>query len=214
MSSIGSHGSGNHSESRAETILETQRSPYGDSPGRAHLRQEAVRRLEMQANKMRRRANRLHEDLRVGEVVQFGLSDFDRTKIDYRNLTAMVVEVRTNYMKRGNKRPLVRPKYRIATKEGYLDRWLDRECLRGVDTLTAEPSMASLERVVDLYEDNRLRPLRMRGIARAVSLVKGGQGMRRCNCEGDCSRRNCSCKRGNVLCNSRCHKGNRKCKNC
>ena len=39
---------------------------------------------------MRRRAQNKHEDLQVGKAVQYGLSEFDRTKIDYKNLTAMV----------------------------------------------------------------------------------------------------------------------------
>ena len=172
-----------------------------------------MKAMQKQAKEMRKRARKHHGDLQVGEVVQYGLSDFDRTRVDYKNLTAMVVEVRRHYKKEGIRRPLVHPKYHIATKHGYLDKWLDRECLRACDTLTARPSMVSLDGVAELHDDRKLKPLTLRAIARAVSLVPGGQGMTRCNCEGDCSNRKCSCKRAGVSCNSRCHKGNCKCKN-
>ena len=52
-------------------------------------------------------------------------------------------------------------------------------------------------------------------VRQAAGLVDigGGQGMLKCNCQGDCSRRICTCRNHKVLCNSRCHAKNTSCLN-
>ena len=170
--------------------------------------------MEIQARKMKKRFEE-EELCRVGQVIQFRLSEYDRTKVDYHNLTAMIVDVKRHTRRGGQDMPLKNPKYRVATKKGYLDKWLDAPSFRTVMLLTASPMMADLDGVVDMYLDKLLHPTTIRKMARLHSLVPGGQGMKKCGCRGECSEsRRCKCFRNNMFCTSRCHPRNIKCKNC
>ena len=104
------------------------------------------------------------------------------------------------------------PKYRVATKHGYLKTWMDRSYVNPVESLTVEA--AGLEGIVDRYHSGLLPEATQRSLARAGSLVLGGQGMRRCDCQGTCDTKRCACFKNGQACNSRCHKNNTQCKNC
>ena len=188
---------------------------FGD-PKWACLREEALKAVNRQAEKMKRSVRARHDmELKVGHVVQYRLSEFDRTKVDYQNMTAMVVAVKSTTDRRGSKKPLKYPKYRIATRHGYLDKWLDVPCLGVVDLLTARPILANLEGVADMYRAGQLTGQKLRALARKSSLVPGGQGMIKCGCRTDRTLKNrCKCRRAGRLCGRRCHRGNTKCRNC
>ena len=68
---------------------------------------------------------------------------------------------------------------------------MDRSYVNPVESLTVEA--AGLEGVVDRYHSGLLPEATQRSLARAGSLVPGGQGMRRCDCQGKCDTKRCAC---------------------
>jgi hypothetical protein len=62
--------------------------------------------------------------LAVGGLVQIALDNVDLTKVDNKNLTCVVVELKTHTQGTGGKRKqLDTPQYKVATTHGYLNRW-------------------------------------------------------------------------------------------
>ena len=174
------------------------------SPGRASLRSEAFKCMERQACKMRKRVAQRDGalELSVGSVVQVALADVDRTRVDPRNLTCVVVEC----VRKGEVEQEL--KYKVATPQGVLKTLYTRPYLRPLVGVT--PELMGLAETLDDWES--LPVLSVRTTANSTSMV-GGQGMKRCNCQGDCLGGKCACHKANRLCNSRCHKNNYKCAN-
>lgn len=174
------------------------------SPRRAAYRGHAFRAMQKQAAQMQRRVAKRDGDmeLSVGAVVQLGLADVDRTKIDPRNLTCVVVEC----VRMGEKEEEL--KYRLAASHAVLQGLYTRPYLQ---QLRATPELMGLEGVLENWKN--MRVLSARATSNASSLV-GGQGMVRCNCLGNCLQGKCKCLKAGRLCNSRCHKGSKRCKNC
>ena len=74
--------------------------------------------------------------LAVGDVVQIALDNVDLAKVDNKNLTCVVVELKTETGDKKRKK-LDDPKYRVATKHGYLNTWMDRSYVNLVESLSA-----------------------------------------------------------------------------
>ena len=66
-----------------------------ESPGRRSLRSAAHQNLTKQADTMKRRAKIVAGDIKVGSIEHVPLDDVDSTKVDGKNITAVVVEIAT-----------------------------------------------------------------------------------------------------------------------
>lgn len=172
-----------------------------ESPGRRSLRSAAHQNLTKQADTMKRRAKDVAGDVKVGSIVHVPLDDVDSTKVDGKNITAVVVEI----VRSSEKAP---PRYRVAVKNGVLSTMQPRHGMTLVKTAT--PELMGLQETLGSWAG--LPSITFREAARGASTV-GGQGVTKCNCNGKCDSNRCSCYKAGRVCNSRCHRGNSKCKN-
>jgi len=90
-------------------------------------------------------------------------------------------------------------KLHVATKHGFLDRWLERNCIQ-----------ATLYSLLKVDEEYSLRAL-VRVLVRVDSVGKG-QGYQKCSCRQKCTSKRCACFKNSLGCNSACHPG-RSCNN-
>ena len=127
--------------------------------------------------------------MEVGDTVMISVPEFDRSKIDGRNILARVMEKDDEKML-----------YTLGTKSGIVDFKYVRSQIT--------PCKRKLIELQDVPEETNL-PLRK--ISRIQSVGGRGQGMVKCNCKGKCTG-NCKCFKWKRACNSRCHP-NRTCKN-
>ncbi|KAL3803498.1 hypothetical protein HJC23_014046 [Cyclotella cryptica] len=170
------------------------------SPNRAMLRWESLEGQQKQAKIMKKRAQGSNGEFSVGDVVQVGLHWVDQTKVDGKNLTAVVVEV----LDGGN--------LRCACKNGVLKNTYAPHTVSMLPGPSNNRALCGLESAFEEWQG--LPKITEREAARVVSAV-GGQGFNVvCHCNGTCDSKRCSCKKAGVLCNSKCHAGNLKCLNC
>lgn len=133
---------------------------------------------------VRQTRNKLKE-IRPCECVAVFVSEFDRGG-DPANIVGVVIEVKDN-------------KYRIGTKGGIIENWLERNCFERT-------------RFTGLTEKNvPNNVLSIREIVRVLS-VGTGQGYKRCLCKSKCENNRCTCYKNKMKCNSACH-GGRSCNN-
>ena len=155
--------------------------------------------LEEQAGRMKKKAARLggEEALPIGAVVQLGLKEVDRAKLDHTNATLVVVEL------------VGKDSYRVANQSGVYRDVVSRSYLTLVPNAT--PRLLKLDEVICNWK--QMPTVGIRSIAAALPSA-GGQGVTRCSCTGTCLQYRCACRKAKRQCNSRCHKGNSKCQNC
>ena len=169
------------------------------SPNRAMLRWESFEGQRKQAKIMQKRAQGADGQFTVGDVVQIGLHWVDQTKVDGKNLTAVIVEV----LEGGN--------LRCACKNGVLKNTYAPHTVSMLPGPSNNRLLCGLESAFEEWQG--LPKVTEREAARVVSAV-GGQGFNIvCHCQGTCDTNRCSCKKAGVLCNSKCHAGNVKCLN-
>lgn len=173
-------------------------SPLATTPRRAAARASAAAALEKQALKMKQHAAKKYGNrvLQVGDVVQIGLDDVDRAKLDNPNATCVVVE------------QVGKSTYKIANKAGVYKEHVDRAYLTLMSNTTA--ALVGLAHIV--HEWRGMPSIGIRAIAASLSHA-GGQGMVRCSCTGTCMSGKCACLKAGRFCNSRCHKRNHQCEN-
>ncbi|KAL3783549.1 hypothetical protein HJC23_008180 [Cyclotella cryptica] len=170
------------------------------SPNRAMLRWASFEGQRKQAKIMQKRAQGSDGEFTVGDVVQVGLHWVDQTKVDGKNLTAVVVEV----LDGGN--------LRCACKNGVLKNTYAPHTVSMLPGPSNNRVLCGLESAFEEWQG--LPKITEREAARVVSAV-GGQGFNIvCHCNGGCDNKRCSCKKAGVLCSSKCHTGNLKCLNC
>ena len=126
--------------------------------------------------------------LKVGDNVLVPIPSVDRGRGDAANLLSVIIEENDG-------------KFRIATKEGVLSTWLERNSLAA----TKYCSLTTAD-VQNLKNEYTLRELVRLGS------VGTGQGYRRCTCRTNCTSKKCTCKKNDMMCNSACHPG-RSCQN-
>ncbi|KAL3783884.1 hypothetical protein HJC23_007989 [Cyclotella cryptica] len=169
------------------------------SPNRAMLRWDSFEGQRKQAKIMQKRAQGSDGKFTVGDVVQVGLHWVDQTKVDGKNLTAVVVEV----LDGGN--------LRCACKNGVLKNTYTPHTVSMLPGPSNNRVLCGLDSAFKEWQG--LPKITEREAARVVSAV-GGQGFNiMCHCNGSCDNKRCSCKKAGVLCSSKCHAGNLKCLN-
>lgn len=143
-------------------------------------RKIAANNLKLQADRMVARGNGIVLSVKVGDNVLVTIPSVDRGRGDVTNLLSIIIEEKNG-------------KFRVATKEGVLNTWLERNCLAATKcfSLTATNIRTSV-----MYS--------IRELVRLGS-VGTGRGYRRCNFRGNCTSKKCTCQKNNMICNSTCH---------
>jgi len=167
-----------------------------ESPGRKKRRDEAFKAQQKQASQMKKRAKLKDGKVNVGCVVQIGISNYDKTKLDAPNLTCVVVE----FTKSG--------KFRLACKVGVIKTLYGMNRISVMKTGTKE-----LLGIEDAFKEWKgMSTILEREAASRTSNI-GGQGFIKCSCKGKCNTKSCSCKKHGRICISHCHKENNYCTN-
>lgn len=143
--------------------------------------------MEKQATKMLNRSQKKLKEVSPGDCVAVFTSEFDRGKGDPANIIGLVLEVNEN------------KKYKIGTKAGIIQTWLERNCFESINYKGLEK-----ENIPEIE-------LSIREIIKILS-VGSGQGFQRCSCKTECNNKRCKCFKNNMKCNSSCH-SNKSCAN-
>ena len=115
------------------------------------------------------------------------VSEFDRGRLDCRNVPGVVLKVHNDL-------------YQVGTKHGIINTMLSRNLI-----IEADFQIVTADQVKDTV-------LPMRSIAQLHSR-HGGQGFKKCSCNGKCDTARCTCKKARNHCHSHCHPNNSSCKN-
>lgn len=117
----------------------------------------------------------------VGNCVTVAVPEFNRRRGYPVNVVKVVLEIHKDN------------KYRIGTKAGIIDNWLERNCFElvsfvGLRKTDVPDKMASLREIVKTMS------------------IGTGQGFRKCACKTNCATNKCRCFKDILRCNSDCHK--------
>ncbi|KAL8559024.1 hypothetical protein ACOMHN_039779 [Nucella lapillus] len=115
------------------------------------------------------------------------VSEFDCGRLDCRNVPGVVLKVCNDL-------------YQVGTKHGIINTMLSRNQI-----IEADFQIVTVDQVKDTV-------LPMRSIAQ-LHLRHGGQGFKKCSCNGKCDTARCTCKKARNHCHSHCHPNNSSCKN-
>ena len=115
------------------------------------------------------------------------VSEFDRGRLDCRNVPGVVLKVHNDLCQ-------------VGTKHGIINTMLARNQI-----IEADFQIVTADQVKDTV-------LPMRSIAQLHS-KHGGQGFQKCSCNGKCDTARCKCKKAKNYCHSQCHPNNSSCKN-
>lgn len=167
---------------------------FNNDPVNAHVANIQTKRTDAKEgqnksrNEMLRRTKQILPPLQVGEPVLLPIPEFDRGRLDCRNIPGVVVAVTD------------RETYRVGTKHGTVSNSYSRsELVKGdcaiVTVGEVNTDVKSLRQLASLHSDH------------------GGQGFSKCICGSTCASKRCTCKKSGVKCNSHCHPRNTKCIN-
>ncbi len=188
-------------EGQLDSDLEDELKRFAVSPHWKHLRDKATRYVKKQAERVYEQAKKQHGgELKVGDIVLVPVNNVDRTKVDGAGIVGVVVESNEKHAS-----------CCVAVNAGVLNCLYVYHKLRAVAKHSNDRMLNGLEEVFQGWMV--LPKITEREAARSESIV-GRQGMRRCNCKGECNANRCACRKANQECNSQCHKGNVKCKKC
>lgn len=143
-------------------------------------RKVAAQYLKEQADRMIARGNDILPPVKVGDNVLVAIPSVDRGRGDAANLLAVIIQEKDG-------------KYLIATKDGTLNTWLERNSLSATKCCSLKTE--------DIQKENEFS---LRELVRLGS-VGTGQGYRRCTCRTNCTSKKCTCKKNGMMCNSACH---------
>ena len=144
-------------------------------------RSEAQINQERQAHKMTERSASSLTEAAVGTTVMVPVPEVDRSKADFPNVKAVVVEKKDNGL------------YLLGTSGGLLKQQYARS-----------EFMPCMNDFITLNEVPMGNEVSLREMARSQSMGHG-QGFFKCNCKHTCLSPRCGCKRNGVKCNSKCH---------
>lgn len=150
-------------------------------------RQDAREGQEKSRAEMLRTTRSKMVPLMENDGVLVPVSEFDRGRLDCRNVPGVVLKVHNDM-------------YQVGTKHGIINTMLSRNQI-----IEANFQMVTADQVKDTV-------LPMRSIAQLHSR-HGGQGFKKCSCNGKCGTARCTCKKAGNHCHTHCHPNNSSCKN-
>ena len=151
-------------------------------------RQDATAGQEKSRAEMLRTTRAQLVPLQENDSVLIPVSEFDRGRLDCRNVPGIVIAIQND-------------NYKIATKHVIVNGWIARNQVMKADYAITTREMANEDIV-----------LPFRQIATRHS-QHGGQGFTKCSCQGGCITKRCQCKKSQTPCHSHCHPQNKSCKN-
>ena len=178
---VGDDGVGDDGDKESEGVLDDYLS-FLDK-----CRNDATKGQERSRSEMLRTTRAQLQPLLINDSVLVPVSEFDRGRLDCRNIPGMVLAVRDDT-------------YKIRTQHGVLNNWLSRNQL-----IKADYPIIARDMVKDVV-------LPFRRIATLHS-QHGGQGFTKCACQGACVTKRCLCLKNKRKCHSHCHAQNKLCKN-
>jgi hypothetical protein len=150
------------------------------------------------------KAGKVDGIVNVGDVVDIPLHEVDQTKVDGKNITAVVVEV------------LKSRQVRCACFVGILDRSYARHQVSVLQGVINNGKVCGLEKAFHGWQGlpkTSLDKIIEREVVRQTSLV-GRQGLHvSFGCKVKCVTKCCKCKAKNAFCNFKYHRGNTCCLN-
>jgi hypothetical protein len=153
------------------------------------VRASTIINQRAQADRMLKRSAKYQCEVEIGAFVIVPIPDVDRSAAAAPNLICRVIDFDEE-----------KNIYELASQAGVLNVMFSRN---GFDKLNSKDLNVEVRTDVAVS---------VREAANAVDIA-GGQGMAKCNCNGQCANGRCSCKKAKLLCNSRCHSSNQNCKN-
>jgi len=151
-------------------------------------REDAAAGQAKSRDQMMASSNLKQPQLAVGDCVLLPVSEFDRGRLDCRNIPGVISQVTPRGL------------YRVATKHGVVNTLLSRNQL-----LKADCQLLTLDETVpEVHSFRKLASLHSQS---------GGQGFSKCSCATKCDTKRCACRKKGTLCHSHCHPRNSKCKN-
>lgn len=141
-----------------------------------------------QADKMIKLSEQKFSKANVGDTVCLRIPAIDRSRIDFPNMLAIIMDLDSNGL------------FKLGSKKGVISGRFERK--------EFDVCKNKFLRLDDVPE----KEICVRKYSQAVSMF-GGQGHKHCNCVKKCDSNRCICKKSQEHCNSRCHPGNSTCKN-
>lgn len=132
--------------------------------------------------------NKRLKPVEEGDTVLIPVPNFDRGRIDHRNIMGYILSKKDGQMT-------------IGTKRGVLSHQFMRNQI--------EPCSSNMLAIEDINVERTI-PLRT---AVAEESLGHGQGYFRCSCTGKCANARCSCVKNKQKCNSHCHPMGKVCSN-
>ena len=117
----------------------------------------------------------------VGDTVMVPIPDVDRGRAEFRNLKAVVIDVKENGL------------YKLGTTDGLLKQLYSRSQF-----------MPCVNKFLNINDVPKEKEVCLRETARYQSLGDG-QGFLKCSCKTSCTNARCKCKKKGFKCNSKCH---------
>lgn len=146
------------------------------------LRSTARKNLQKQAQTMQKISDAKFPPASVGDTVTVSVPKVDRGRGDPRNVVAVVLEATEDGF------------YKLGNKDGVLASMYARNQFDVV-----KEKFVSTEVVPETEHAFRT--------AATKGSILGGQGFRKCNCNGKCTTNRCACRKAGELCKSQCHGG-------
>lgn len=121
--------------------------------------------------------------MNIGDNVTIPVPDVDRSKLDHRNVMALIIEKNNGF-------------YKLANQHGTFKSMFARNQINLCNNVFINP------------EDVSSKEINLREAVAAESSSGLLQGYFHCNCTQKCNSNRCKCLKLKRLCNSRCHHSN------
>lgn len=143
-------------------------------------RAAAKRKMEDQAEVMKKRSDQKFQPATIGQNVVIRIPDVDRGRADLRNIMAVVIEEKDGF-------------YTLGTKYGRLNRLYVRNQFEICASI-----FVTVEEVPE-------KEISLREAVGHTSVSGRTQGVLKCGCTTKCTTNSCKCRKSKIFCNSRCH---------
>jgi hypothetical protein len=146
----------------------------------SQIHEKVKTNTQTQAKKMLKNSAKKTPVVQLADNVFVPIPSVDRSKCDFQNLIAVIVEKTED-------------QYVLGSRSGYIKERFSRNGFEKCQT-----RFITREDVPDIW-------ISLRTASGLASIDGRAQGMLKCNCKKSCLSSSCTCRKNNLLCNSRCH---------